>query len=669
MDAEDLAEAAQAGKTIVLAPSYRRAGAKRRTNTERLAAVAGPSSSSTSSPLNASGQSIGHRLLRVMGWMPGNTVGATAPSETKKRVFGPKLPLDARVQRHERAGRAGRKMYHSVAKTDRKGLGFPLESGSARSPVGRAGQVNLFSPCGEEYDTVLGDAAGSGVEISEPEDLSFTRASRPEPPPVQYPDLRVPPDFRGTHRFVADTLAVDPAFARLASARAHLDAIARRAAALGEPRLPGPPRQLQPQSRPARVDAPRQSLLSDSDKKRLAASLESAFKRGSGERAELKCIGESSTKAASWRQQFKAAGDARKQARFDAFLASVATGGGEPTLGGSELTDWQRRNEQREFAAIYREKVGVGQRKAGPSGAESHARLRMYGRLTREVKPWVPERLLCRRFKIPDPYKNTPRPSTTEPSTDAQRRYRETVGIVSRSVGVRAAASGFIPAKCAVDSGGTLTSGGGWAGSEKKTIKAQGEAPKESCEESEDEMWEETKPPMDLFKAIFAPGESSGTENESDSSSQSPSATLEPAKVKIGREIPTPGPTPLQPPPWLRVGAQVLYKGNTVVRIVAHHPEGAGFYFTCVKPDRSEVQTLERYLQPLRKVDTNEMEEPQRKIEPEADCSDTSDAAEDRLKKKKKKKKEKKKKHKKHKKSSSSSRRRKTKHKRRDVLA
>jgi len=83
----------------------------------------------------------------------------------------------------------------------------------------------------------------------------------------------------------------------------------------------------------------------------------------------------------------------------------------------------------------------------------------MYGRLTRREEPWVPDRLLCLRFNVPDPYKDKPLPQTKNKSTNSQRRYQETVSILQGSQRRREKIQG--PSRLSRTSVSALTQGKG----------------------------------------------------------------------------------------------------------------------------------------------------------------------------------------------------------------
>lgn len=122
--------------------------------------------------------------------------------------------------------------------------------------------------------------------------------------------------------------------------------------------------------------------------------------------------------------------DPAKQARYESFLS---TRNGEevcqPSSNESGLTEWEREREKEEFirsAALYRplnstlasrfttakqtddnrtvyEDV-LAQQSSDTSGQVKAARMKMFGKLTRDVFEWHPNNIMCKRFNIPNPY-------------------------------------------------------------------------------------------------------------------------------------------------------------------------------------------------------------------------------------------------------------------------
>ncbi|NXN13714.1 GPTC1 protein, partial [Indicator maculatus] len=122
-----------------------------------------------------------------------------------------------------------------------------------------------------------------------------------------------------------------------------------------------------------------------------------------------------------------------KQRRYESFVKSIKQGEKVEKLDhylDPSMTEWERGREQEEFfraAMLYKssnstlssrftrakyeddvDKVEV------PRDEENHiddketaVKMKMFGKLTRDAFEWHPEKLLCRRFNVPDPYPNS----------------------------------------------------------------------------------------------------------------------------------------------------------------------------------------------------------------------------------------------------------------------
>lgn len=127
------------------------------------------------------------------------------------------------------------------------------------------------------------------------------------------------------------------------------------------------------------------------------------------------------------------------------------------------------------------------------SPALKAARMGMYGALTREVKNWAPARLLCKRFGVKEPEASrmdegdkeeavTTAGGYTYTPTDAEKEFAATAGV------------SFTPAGSVVDGQRRLDQIG-------------------FGEDEGGDILTYERPPMDVFKAIFASDEESGAED------------------------------------------------------------------------------------------------------------------------------------------------------------
>ncbi|XP_077165747.1 G patch domain-containing protein 1 isoform X2 [Paroedura picta] len=115
-----------------------------------------------------------------------------------------------------------------------------------------------------------------------------------------------------------------------------------------------------------------------------------------------------------------------KQKRYEHYIESLKQGKKGSCLDQS-LTEWERGREQEEFhraAVLYKpsssilssrfthakheddtDKVEVARdQETDLDDKETAAKMKMFGKLTRERFEWHPDKLLCKRFNVPDPY-------------------------------------------------------------------------------------------------------------------------------------------------------------------------------------------------------------------------------------------------------------------------
>ncbi|KAG5637846.1 hypothetical protein H0H81_002983 [Sphagnurus paluster] len=123
------------------------------------------------------------------------------------------------------------------------------------------------------------------------------------------------------------------------------------------------------------------------------------------------------------------------------------------------------------------------------------ARMGMYGPLTREKKPWIPAKLLCKRFKVKDP---NPEPEEVAPPAPGSNWQQSEFPTASSSTG-GGEASGS----------GSGSGSGGRSGP--RDISNIGLGEDES--QGQDTLTYE-RPPMDVFKAIFASDDEDSDDEE-----------------------------------------------------------------------------------------------------------------------------------------------------------
>ncbi|KAM3828770.1 G patch domain-containing protein 1 [Vipera latastei] len=123
------------------------------------------------------------------------------------------------------------------------------------------------------------------------------------------------------------------------------------------------------------------------------------------------------------------ASNPEKQKRYECYLENLARGKKDvpESCLDSSMTEWERGRERDEFsraAVFYKTSSSILSSRFTPAKLEDDidkvdiprdqetnlddkaaaARMKMFGKLTREKFEWHPDKLLCKRFNIPDPY-------------------------------------------------------------------------------------------------------------------------------------------------------------------------------------------------------------------------------------------------------------------------
>ncbi|XP_055767835.1 G patch domain-containing protein 1-like isoform X3 [Salvelinus fontinalis] len=260
-----------------------------------------------------------------------------------------------------------------------------------------------------------------------------------------------------------------------------------------------------------------------------------------------------------------------KQARYDLYIDQLKQGDRDalelsldPTM-----TEWERGRERDEFvraALLYKPSnsslSGRFTRAKQDDGVEADAvevtrdqendvddkqaavKMKMFGKLTRDTFEWHPDKLLCKRFNIPDPYPGSgfvgmpkvkrdkfsvfnfltvsesptasasPAPQAVKPSEPGKRSRWDVSGQAGdKERKEKDPVSEFLSVARIEASG----SGPDTSTTDDPTTDPTGEPDMEKKDEEEEvEEEEENRPPMDLFKAIFA----SCSDEKSSSSSE-----------------------------------------------------------------------------------------------------------------------------------------------------
>uniref|UniRef100_A0A8C3H5K9 G-patch domain containing 1 n=1 Tax=Chrysemys picta bellii TaxID=8478 RepID=A0A8C3H5K9_CHRPI len=223
-----------------------------------------------------------------------------------------------------------------------------------------------------------------------------------------------------------------------------------------------------------------------------------------------------------------------KQKRYEDYVESLKQGQKDTPESHSDpgMTEWERGREREEFfhaAVLYKssnsvlssrftrakheddtDKVEVPRdQEMDINDKESAVKMKMFGKLTRDKFEWHPEKLLCKRFNVPDPYSDSsivglpkvkrdkysvfnfltlPESTTTTITQTTNEKVQQNISPNSKWVSILLAVN----------------------------------------ESTDQKKEEESRPSMDLFKAIFASSsdeKSSSSEEDSDEEThQTPSA-------------------------------------------------------------------------------------------------------------------------------------------------
>ncbi|NXC31431.1 GPTC1 protein, partial [Campylorhamphus procurvoides] len=278
-----------------------------------------------------------------------------------------------------------------------------------------------------------------------------------------------------------------------------------------------------------------------------------------------------------------------KQQRYENFVKSLKQGEKVDTLErflDPTMTEWEKGREREEFvraAMFYRsssstlssrftrakyeddvDKVEVPRDQENDlDDKETAVKMKMFGKLTRDKFEWHPDKLLCKRFNVRDPYPDSsivglpkvkrdkysvfnfltvPEPTTSvaEPTNkqvqesnspnkpkkpsrwDVSDKEKEKKDSISEFISLARSKADVqqqppVPAREEPATGPSET------------------LPTEGANEEKDQEEESKRPPMDLFKAIFASSsdeKSSSSEEESDEEQQPATSVTEPETTK-----------------------------------------------------------------------------------------------------------------------------------------
>lgn len=393
----------------------------------------------------------GFKLLRRMGWKEGQGLGPRVNAEKKARLLslisssgGSAVATSSQVTLEDM-----QHMYAppptsllaltAVSRRSRRGLGAENKPtlqetlASSRKPAARAAGISSGTPSSE-------DTWPDGRPILS----GFHLASEPLPPEASFPAQPLPPDWQPDPSRVWKRHASNSG-SQSAQSQATSTSPASRGQLLGEARIPGPPPSIA-------------AFLSAKALERLAADSSASLAAAPATYPTIEHVEVPRLDVATARQALQGfapfAADPAIQDRYSNYLRGQVDASSEEARQlpvPPHMTAEQFSNELREFsksAAIFRPMSSAiasrfttasasvmahetsatsatpGLRQPAPpsksteedeskssghepvkelSEAQKAAQMDNFGHLTRKVEAWAPERLLCKRFGVPEP--------------------------------------------------------------------------------------------------------------------------------------------------------------------------------------------------------------------------------------------------------------------------
>ncbi|KAM9366274.1 G patch domain-containing protein 1 [Symphorus nematophorus] len=447
----------------------------------------------------------------------------------------------------------------------------------------------------------------------------FTLSQKPAEEKTIFPPPSLPPDYRPVHRFcpsvnVSGLSGVSPALAEaLRTSRGHmvkeepqqggrhqLDSVQRRTL-LGEDALRGPTSVLdllRPEDRQRLLNLRSSSnppstnttTIPDShDSLRLAGSSAMGAASSGLQHEALAAWRGVQTSSKTFRPFEK---NPSKQARYELYLSRLKQGDKDALEQSLDpaATEWERSRERDEFvraSVLYRpsssllssrftrakhqededeDSVEVSWDQEGDvNDKQAAVNMKMFGKLTRETFEWHPDKLLCKRFNVPDPYPGSglvgllkvkrdkfsvfnfltvtetqrdtsgpPKPlesvkaSRWDVSDQKEQKKKvndplsELLSAARNQTETKVDQTSSVPAAPSASAASTCSECWPAESRVEQSADQQGADRKtggDGEEEDEDEVEEESRPPMDLFKAIFSVSSgdnSSSSEGQSD---------------------------------------------------------------------------------------------------------------------------------------------------------
>ncbi|NP_001116191.1 G patch domain-containing protein 1 [Xenopus tropicalis] len=437
----------------------------------------------------------------------------------------------------------------------------------------------------------------------------YCTAMKPAAPKKVYAPPELPKDYRPVHYFkpVLNTSNLNspalqallnssqkpPSDAATKQSRHHLNSDQRREM-LGETPLQGPSSVLE--------------LLSDKDRERIQdvkhaveqhrIKAQKLAEEAAKQRFQLKSAKETQLQESPQRKELVPAhsGDFRpfeknpeKQKRYETYVKNFHKGEKDALENclDRNMTEWEREREREEFmrsAMLYKsssstlssrftrakyddntDKVEVPRDQESDAGDKSAAvKMKMFGKLTRDTFEWHPDKLLCKRFNIPDPY-----PGSTIVGLPKVKRDKFSVfNFLTVAENPKTHETNEMLKPCTAENKPKKLSRWDVSGrnqeetasnvnkqipdqTAKDTNKATSTLPPKIITEQTDQIEDEEKrPSIDLFKAIFEDSsdeKSSSSEEESDAEESSTPITNTQRAEPMNSKAPEPEPEIQQP--------------------------------------------------------------------------------------------------------------------------
>uniref|UniRef100_A0A673MSA9 G patch domain-containing protein 1-like n=1 Tax=Sinocyclocheilus rhinocerous TaxID=307959 RepID=A0A673MSA9_9TELE len=400
--------------------------------------------------------SIGVELLRKMGWKDGQGVGPRLKRKQRKqnddavKVYGCAFPPNGSEESEDDDEFAPENVSFApkdvvpvdfTPKVDSHGLGYrglnPLQALGGGSETGH---INLFTLQSDRTTSLFGDrnsgqqrrggiggqAFGVGAMEEEDTDIyhkdsmsNYDNVLGGEEPGdglygwTVYPPPDLPRDYRPVHYFrpVVDSSTVSPIVAQaLQASRGHLSQDAPQ------------------QGRHSLDSSQRCDMLGETPLQAATEQNKSVENLSSALSSRFQSIAPQPD--SHTHKTFKPfAENPQKQARYDLYINKLKQGNKDALESSldSSMTEWERGRERDEFvraALLYKpsnsslssrftrskheddtDSVEVTRDQENDvDDKQAAVKMKMFGKLTRETFEWHPDKLLCKRFNVPDPY-------------------------------------------------------------------------------------------------------------------------------------------------------------------------------------------------------------------------------------------------------------------------